>query len=124
MTGKKGSREPVYCTADTRINAPSANCGQFPPAMSYRLYTAMVGSGRGGVGGAFASFILLNPVLLTPTTIHYGRSAATMVSAGRDGVGGALAKANGYTCDETTCKSAAEDGYLELLQWLRNNGCP
>ena len=49
------------CSADTHNNAPSANCGQFPPAMAYCFYTAMVGGSRGGVGGAFALSNIARP---------------------------------------------------------------
>jgi len=33
-------------------------------------------------------------------------------------------RANGCPCDERTCSSAAEGGHLNILQWLRANGCP
>ena len=33
-------------------------------------------------------------------------------------------RANGCPWDEWTCKYAAEGGHLEVLQWARANGCP
>jgi hypothetical protein len=33
-------------------------------------------------------------------------------------------RANGCHWDEETCSRAAEGGHLEVLQWLRANGCP
>ena len=33
-------------------------------------------------------------------------------------------RANGCPWDEQTCASAAQAGHLEVLQWARANGCP
>ena len=33
-------------------------------------------------------------------------------------------RANGCPWDEKTCASAAQAGHLEVLQWARANGCP
>ena len=38
--------------------------------------------------------------------------------------GAAVERANGCPWDEWTCKDAAQDGHLEVLQWARANGAP
>jgi hypothetical protein len=34
------------------------------------------------------------------------------------------ARQNGCPWDEWTCTRAAEGGFLEMLQWAHENGCP
>jgi hypothetical protein len=36
----------------------------------------------------------------------------------------ALRFAENFPWDEDTCTNAAEGGHLEVLKWLRENGCP